>query len=534
MYDLCFVVAVAQISSELHHLLVERRFADGVIGFSAAFFGIWWAWVNYVWFASGHDSDDVPFRLLTLVQMAGVLVLAAGVHDAMEHFDFTTMTIGYVVMRLGLVGMWLRVARDQPAHRQRAMRYVIGISAVQVLWLLRLALPEGRPIGVGSFVVLAFVELAIPIWAERVAPAPQFHPGHIAERFGLFTIIVLGEVILSSTIAVREAIDAVGLEFDVLVVAAAALVIAFAVWWSYFGRDDEPEVDRLHGAFFWGYGHLPVFAGLAAFGAGVHVAVEAAAGSADVTDRLAALAITVPLAVAITGFAISVANARSIRERRLLPVEAVKFAVVLLLGLLAPMYVALVGTAVLFVAGTILQGIVLERRLGVEVATIVSNDDAIEAAVRQRVGDLSTPGVDVVECDPAFADTAAFCATYGYAMEDSANAIVVIGKSDPPRFAVCVVLATTRLDVNKTVRARLGTRKASFAPAETTTVLTGMTIGGVTPFAVPADVPIWIDAAVMHRERVVVGGGSRRCKVVGPPAMLLEIAGVEVVDGLAT
>ena len=264
--------------------------------------------------------------------------------------------------------MWLRVARDQPAHRQRAMRYVIGISAVQVLWLLRLALPEGRPIGVGSFVVLAFVELAIPIWAERVAPAPQFHPGHIAERFGLFTIIVLGEVILSSTIAVREAIDAVGLEFGVLVVAAAALVIAFAVWWSYFGRDDEPEVDRLHGAFFWGYGHLPVFAGLAAFGAGVHVAVEAAAGSADVTDRLAALAITVPLAVAITGFAISVANARSIRERRLLPVEAVKFAVVLLLGLLAPMYVALVGTAVLFVAGTILQGIVLERRLGVEVA----------------------------------------------------------------------------------------------------------------------------------------------------------------------
>ena len=101
LYDLCFVVAVAQISSELHHLLVERRFADGVIGFSAAFFGIWWAWVNYVWFASGHDSDDVPFRLLTLVQMAGVLVLAAGVHDAMEHFDFTTMTIGYVVMRLG-------------------------------------------------------------------------------------------------------------------------------------------------------------------------------------------------------------------------------------------------------------------------------------------------------------------------------------------------------------------------------------------------------------------------------------------------
>ena len=366
-YDLCFVVAVAQVASELHHLIVERRFADAVIGFSAAFFGIWWAWVNYVWFASGHDSDDVPFRLLTLVQIAGVLILAAGIHDALIDFDFTTMTIGYVVMRLGLVGMWLRVARDQPSHRRRAIRFVVGITAVQVLWLLRLTLPEERTVGVASFVFLALVELAIPIWAERAAPGQQFHPGHIAERFGLFTIIVLGEVILSSTIAVREAIDAVGIEFGVLIVAAAALVIAFSVWWSYFGRDDEPGLDRLHGAFFWGYGHLPVFAGLAAFGAGVHVAVDAAAG-AEVTDRVAALALTIPLGVAIVGFAVSVANARSSQERRLLPLEAVKLSVVLLLGLTAPLYVAIVGTAVVFVAGTIVQGIVLDRRLGVEVA----------------------------------------------------------------------------------------------------------------------------------------------------------------------
>ncbi len=365
-YDLCFVVAVAQASSELHHLIVERQFADAVVGFSAAFFGIWWAWVNYVWFASGHDSDDVPYRLLTLVQMAGVLVLAAGIHDAFVDFDFTTMTIGYVVMRLGLVGMWLRVARDQPDHRRRAMRYVIGITAVQILWLLRLTLPEGRAIGATSFLVLALVELAVPIWAERAAPRQQFHAGHLAERFGLFTIIVLGEVILSSTLAVREAIDAVGVEFAVLVVAAAALVIAFAVWWSYFGRDDEPEIDRFHGAFFWGYGHLPVFAGLAAFGAGVHVAVEAAAGSGDVTDRVAALAITIPLAVAVVGFSISVANASSARERRLLPLEVAKLVVLLVLGLTAPIYVAIVGTAVLFVAGTIVQGRVLERRLGLE------------------------------------------------------------------------------------------------------------------------------------------------------------------------
>ena len=368
-YDLCFVVAVAQASSELHHLIVERRFADAVIGFSATFFGIWWAWVNYVWFASGHDSDDVPYRLLTLVQIAGVLVLAAGHPRRLGrlrlHHDDDRLRRDAPRARRDVAARGPRPARPIDAERCASS---IGITAVQVLWLLRLALPDDRAIGIASFVVLALVELAIPIWAERAAPGQQFHAGHLAERFGLFTIIVLGEVILSSTVAVREAIDAVGIEFDVLVVAAAALVIAFAVWWSYFGRDDEPEVDRLHGAFFWGYGHLPVFAGLAAFGAGVHVAVDAAAGSADVTDRVAALAVTIPLAVAIVGFTISVANARSARERRLLPLEAAKFIVVLLLGLTAPMYVAIVGTAVLFVAGTIVQGIVLERRLGVEVA----------------------------------------------------------------------------------------------------------------------------------------------------------------------
>jgi prolyl-tRNA editing enzyme YbaK/EbsC (Cys-tRNA(Pro) deacylase) len=159
--------------------------------------------------------------------------------------------------------------------------------------------------------------------------------------------------------------------------------------------------------------------------------------------------------------------------------------------------------------------------------------DDVERRVREMAATLSTPGVEVVDCDPTLADTAAFCTAYGYAPEDSANAIVVIGKSAPPAFACCVVLATTRLDVNKTVRHRLGTRKTSFAPAEVTAGLTGMAIGGVTPLALPDELPLWIDAAVMERRRVVVGGGSRSCKVVGPPAMLLELPGAEVVAGLA-
>jgi prolyl-tRNA editing enzyme YbaK/EbsC (Cys-tRNA(Pro) deacylase) len=161
--------------------------------------------------------------------------------------------------------------------------------------------------------------------------------------------------------------------------------------------------------------------------------------------------------------------------------------------------------------------------------------DEIERRVRDAVAGID--GVEVVDCDPALADTAAFCAAYGYALDDSANAIVVIGKASsaavPPVYAACLVLATTRLDVNRVVRKRLGTKKASFAPPEVTAELTGMTIGGVTPFALPADLPLWIDSRVMARDRIVVGGGSRAAKVVGPPSMLLAIPTAEVVTDLA-
>ena len=113
---------------------------------------------------------------------------------------------------------------------------------------------------------------------------------------------------------------------------------------------------------------------------------------------------------------------------------------------------------------------------------------------------------EVVDCDPGLADTAAFCDAYGYAPEDSANAIVVAGKVDPPVFAMCLVLANTRLDVNKVVRKRLGTRKASFASGEQTIELTGMQIGGVTPFGITTELPLWIDNRVMERDQLIIGG----------------------------
>src|SRR4051812_36502851 len=157
--------------------------------------------------------------------------------------------------------------------------------------------------------------------------------------------------------------------------------------------------------------------------------------------------------------------------------------------------------------------------------------DPAEAAVRSHLERLGVEH-EIVPCDPALADTAAFCEAYGYAMEDSANCVVVVGKSDPPVFAACVVLATTRLDVNGAVRRRLGTRKASFAAPDDVRAMTGMEIGGVTPLALPAGMPLWVDAAVLARARIVIGGGSRSWKVVGPPG-LLEALGAEVVGDLA-
>jgi prolyl-tRNA editing enzyme YbaK/EbsC (Cys-tRNA(Pro) deacylase) len=140
---------------------------------------------------------------------------------------------------------------------------------------------------------------------------------------------------------------------------------------------------------------------------------------------------------------------------------------------------------------------------------------------------------ELFPCDPALADTAQFCAAYGFELGDSANTIVVVGKAEPRRYAACIVLATHRLDVNRTVRDRLGTRKASFAGADETRTLTGMEIGGVTPFGLPPDLPIWVDVAVMARPRIVLGGGSRSWKVIAAPQILLAIPRAEVVDGLA-
>ena len=157
----------------------------------------------------------------------------------------------------------------------------------------------------------------------------------------------------------------------------------------------------------------------------------------------------------------------------------------------------------------------------------------VESAVLAAL-DGAGVAYEVVPCDPALADTAAFCEHYGYAPEDSANTIVVASKREPKRYVACVVLATTRLDVNGTVKRRLDAGKVSFASAEETASLTGMELGGVTALALPPDLPLWVDAAVMARPRIILGGGSRSMKIHVAPEVFAKLPAVEVVEGLAS
>ena len=140
---------------------------------------------------------------------------------------------------------------------------------------------------------------------------------------------------------------------------------------------------------------------------------------------------------------------------------------------------------------------------------------------------------EIVDCDPDLADTAQFCDRYGYRLDESANAILVVGKADPRVYATCVVLANTQIDVNKVVRKKFGVKKASFASPEETTKITGMVLGGVTPFGLPATLPVWIDSRVMNCERVIVGGGSRARKIYVDPSGLKALPSSEVIENLA-
>ncbi|GAA3202965.1 low temperature requirement protein A [Actinocorallia longicatena] len=292
-FDLCFVVAVAQAGTALHHAVGEGHVAHGVGAYLMVFFAIWWAWMNFTWFASAYDTDDVPYRLAVLVQITGSLIMAAGVTRAFDREDFTVIVIGYVVMRLAQIAQWLRAAASHPARRATALRYAAGLFAVQVLWVSLLFVPSGWR--TAAWVVFALADLSVPAFAER-AGSTSWHPHHIAERYGLFTIIVLGESVTAATLAFKDAFD-VHVTAALLTTLVGGILIMFSLWWLYFGKDAAPRLTGSRAAFVWGYGHYVVFAAGAAVGAGLSVAAAHAVHEGHAGRLLSSAAVTVPTAV---------------------------------------------------------------------------------------------------------------------------------------------------------------------------------------------------------------------------------------------
>ncbi|MGR6538034.1 low temperature requirement protein A [Streptomyces rochei] len=355
-FDLCFVVAIAQAGVQLVHSVAESHAGEGVLDYAMVFFAIWWAWMNFTWFASAYDNDDVPYRLVTLVQIAGVLVLAAGVSRAFEEHDWTAVVIGYVIMRVALSAQWLRAARcAPPPERAMALKYAGGVLVCQVGWLGLLLLPEG---GRGwLFLVMVVLELSVPVLAER-RHRSSWHPHHIAERYGLLTIIVLGETIAAATVAVKSGIDENDALGELLPIAAGGLLIVFAAWWVYFVVPVHGHLRSSRQAFLWGYGHYLVFASAAAIGAGLEVAVEQAVGEAHISTLAASASVTLPTALfLLTVWALHARHFKvGVAEQLVLPTAALLVLCCTFVGDLAVLAAGLV------LAAAVATGVILTAR----------------------------------------------------------------------------------------------------------------------------------------------------------------------------
>ncbi|MET9241324.1 low temperature requirement protein A [Nonomuraea sp. NPDC003709] len=297
-FDLVFVVAVSIASVQLHHSLTQGHVLDGLVAYGLVFFGIWWAWMNFTWFATSFDTDDWLYRALTIVQMAGVLVLATGIEPAFTDADYTLPILGFVVMRLAMVAQWLRAARTDASIRRTAQVYAGGIAAVQVLWLVQLTLPEVP--GLISLVLLIGVEVAIPVIAQRRGTTP-WHPHHITERYGLFTLILLGESLLASSNAIIEAVHDAETLGPLISIAALTFVATAALWWIYFWPPHHRSIASFGGSLRYGYVHYFVFAAAGAFSAGIEVEIDVLTGHSELSNPAASFAVTVPVAIFLAG-----------------------------------------------------------------------------------------------------------------------------------------------------------------------------------------------------------------------------------------
>ena len=298
-FDLVFVVAVSIASAQLHHALSHGDFVHGVTSYAMVFFAIWWAWMNFTWFATSFDTDDWLYRVTTFVQMGGVLVFAAGIPRAFNDGDFTIPVLGYVVMRVAMVAQWLRASRSAGPLRSATRRYAFGIAAVQVLWILFLLIPTG-PLQLIAFVVFALIEIGVPVFAEHRRQTP-WHPHHITERYGLFTLIVLGESLLASANAIIDALDKVESLGPLIAISVLTLLVTASLWWIYFWPPHHRAITTFRRSLRYGYTHYFVFAAAAAFSAGIEVELDVLTGVSELSNVAASFTVTIPIAIFLIG-----------------------------------------------------------------------------------------------------------------------------------------------------------------------------------------------------------------------------------------
>jgi low temperature requirement protein LtrA len=305
LYDLTFVVAFGVAGEQFAHLLAEGHFAAGLTAFSLAIFAICWAWINFSWFASAYDTDDWAFRLATMVQMVGVIILSLGLPQVFHSIDEgrpvdNSVTVaGYVVMRVAMLFLWWRAARQDPPRRRACQTYAVTIGVAQIGWVLLLIVADST---VGEFfawgALLLVIEMAGPVIAERRKGGTPWHAHHIAERYGLLTIITLGEGVIGTVASLGAVVESQGWTLDAALVAVAGTGLTFGLWWMYF---TVPSAEVLHThrerGFPWGYGHLLIFGSIAATGAGLHVAAYYIGHEAHIGATATVLTVAVPLAV---------------------------------------------------------------------------------------------------------------------------------------------------------------------------------------------------------------------------------------------
>ncbi len=304
LFDLTFVVAFGIASDQFAHLIAIGHVGEGLLGFTFAMFAICWAWINFTWFASAFDTDDWFYRVTTMVQMVGVIVLALGLpplfHSLEEgaHVDNQVLVAGYVVMRVALVAQWLRAAKQDPSRRRVALTYALWVSLAQVGWIVVaiLDLPTGLALVVS--VLLFVVEFTGPVLAERKDGGTPWHPHHIAERYGLLTIIALGEVILGTVTSVSALVERQEWSTEAILVVVAGVGLTLGIWWVYFMLPAGVLLaHHRERSFVWGYAHILVFAAIAAMGTGLHVAAYVIEGESEVGVLGVVLSVAIPVAV---------------------------------------------------------------------------------------------------------------------------------------------------------------------------------------------------------------------------------------------